>query len=245
VRAAFGAHPVNLKEETKSSKKIKRYYASWSDDIGTKDFGVYIYSLTPNEEVRRFEINYVDLYAYVQKRYELLYDLQNIIEKQNKENDELLRNCKIQAVEDPLEQLKILKNEHLNRKGSYGYLYDIEKMINLYSAPGDLPKHHTLYAKYLNSLKSVIVEIQTNMQQMDFKEVKSKPKIKIPREYHYDIEKIYEFLNNPNDRNYQRAIYHVQKLVEMEILPSYTSVEMNINDLLLVVETWMQYHFAK
>ncbi|EOP02070.1 hypothetical protein ICS_05704 [Bacillus cereus BAG2O-3] len=85
LRAAFGAHPVNLgKGADVNADKIKneRYYASWSTSINPKEFQVDLYSNNLNKKDEEFLINLEDIEEYVQKRYEILNNIINEIDRQ-------------------------------------------------------------------------------------------------------------------------------------------------------------------
>ncbi|HFJ9441201.1 TPA: hypothetical protein ACGW7M_004334 [Bacillus albus] len=85
LRAAFGAHPVNLGKGADVNVDKERgefYFASWSTLINENEFHVGIYSNNSNKKDSAFRINLKDIEQYAQKRYKILESIIKEIDRQ-------------------------------------------------------------------------------------------------------------------------------------------------------------------
>lgn len=125
IRAAFGTHPVNLKDLNPSSEM--KYYASWSTDKIGKGFTVIMYSNSLEIESYEMNIEIEELFAYTEKRYRLL---EKIIVEINKRYDDFRaekKNIEIRKGKTLNEEVQILLEENKKRYGKYGYHMELKK----------------------------------------------------------------------------------------------------------------------
>jgi len=112
IRAAFGAHPVNLNDIN------GKWFASWPNhaifDKGY-DFELQLYSLDINKEDVIFGLKFAELDSFLLERYSYLLILIDEINKQFEEYKNALRKEIIEDNEDTLKLLQILKMESEKR----------------------------------------------------------------------------------------------------------------------------------
>ncbi|TVY01490.1 hypothetical protein [Paenibacillus cremeus] len=250
IRACFGAHSVNLdsadgvknnaKDDAESDEK---YFASWSSDTGgSGDYTVYLYSNKPGDTAIPFSMSLAKIHEYVVKRYSLLSNVVSVIEKKNGIFVEEQRQREIGRSSDVIEQLQVLLKENSIRIGDgEGYHHDIQTLIELFTAPQDFPEQERQeVAKYLDSLHQLVYELYEAFQSMSFGEDgmehghllhSRSPKFK---GLHYDLEKVFEYLNNPYFRA-ERVDYHIKRLISEGVLPPYVSRQTDKLDLQLLL----------
>lgn len=247
IRACFGAHPVNLRsaDGTKSSDK---YFASWSSDISSgimrnEDYSVYLYSNNPDTaQPIRFSISFAKIHEYTIKRYFLLSNVISVIKKKKAIFVEEQRQLKIGRSSNVVEQLQILLNENSTRiREDDGFHYDIQTLIELFTAPQDFPEQERQEVdNYLNSLLILVDELYDALQSMTFGEDDlahghllhtRSPKL---NGLHYDLEKVYDYLNDPFLSD-ERVDYHLKRLTNEGLLPPYVSLQTNKLDLQLLL----------
>jgi hypothetical protein len=244
IRAAFGAHPINLKSS--DGMDNEKYYASWSTRHGRGDFSVYLYSIKPHEEDKVLTLSFKELICYANKRYNYLVEIINEIKRQEDEYKFSWSQKRIDANSDPVKQLYILRRENESRFGEYGYIREIEELISLFTAPRRFNTEYLIYDDYLSIIKPLIEEIRYNLQWMKFDELtlSTSPHylhVKKVSSHGYDIQKIYEYIHNPNMRDARSRIpYHLNSMIHAEILPSYTTINLDKRDLLLILNSWLE-----
>lgn len=251
IRACFGAHPVDLKSADGTMpdrKSTDKYFASWSSDVssigGNDDYSVYLYSNKPDEvQSIRFSMSFAKIHEYTIKRYSLLSNVISVIEKKHGMFIEEQRQRPISRHRSNIvEQLQILLKENSTRiREGDGYHYDIETLIELFTAPQDFHEQERQeVALYLNSLYVLVDELYEAFQSMSFDEDgmahghllhSRSPKFK---GLHYDLEKVFEYLNNPYFHA-ERVDYHLRRLISEGVLPPYVSRQMDKLDLQLLL----------
>ncbi|OME34960.1 hypothetical protein BSK58_24960 [Paenibacillus odorifer] len=248
IRACFGAHPVDLRSAD-GTKSTDKYFASWSSDVGSRiggndDYSVYLYSNNPDgDQPIRFSMSFAKIHEYTIKRYSLLSNVISVIEKKHGIFIEEQRQRPISRNHsDVVEQLQILLKENSTRiREGDGYHYDIETLIELFTAPQDFPEQERQeVAQYLNSLHVLVDELYEALQSMTFGEDgmahghllhSRSPKF---HGLHYDLEKVFEYLNNPYF-SAERVDYHLRRLISEGVLTPYVSRQMDKRDLQLLL----------
>jgi hypothetical protein len=134
-----------------------------------------------------------------------------------------------------------LKENSTRIREGDGFHYDIQTLIELFTAPQDFPEQERQeVAKYLNSLHVLVDELYEAFQSMTFGEDgmahghllhSRSPKF---HGLHYDLEKVFEYLNNPYFRA-DRVDYHLRRLISEGVLPPYVSRQMDKLDLQLLL----------
>lgn len=250
IRAAFGTHPVNLVSKN-GIKSEKRYFASWSSSSGNGIFSVYLYSNDPNEKDEELTIDCKKLISYCQKRYEHLSKLIDIITKQATKSKNEQSKILITKKETPLEQLYVLREENKKRFGESGYKYEIEELIDLFSAPKNFEFNTEIVNNYLDKIRTCINEIFENLQFMNIVDLKMYPTPQynsVPnlRKFSYYIQKIYEHI-------VRKGIWHqsemipsfIEELKENKILPYFVTIDIDIRDLRLILNAMLFNNGAK
>lgn len=251
IRACFGAHSVALKsaDGTPPPKNSKeRYFASWSSNAGgSGDYSVHLYSNKPDDKVIPFSLSFVKIHEYTVKRYSLLSNMVSVIEKNKRNFVKKQQQRDIKYSSDIVEQLQILLEENNTRIGNKaGYQFEIETMIELFTAPQDFPNpEREEVAKYLNSLQLLVVELHEALQGMKFGDDTDDdyedddglahwfllhPGSGGFKKVSYDISKIFEYLNNPY---YTPSLvdYHLKRLIDAGALPPYVTQHIDKLDL--------------
>ncbi|PWK15722.1 hypothetical protein [Tumebacillus permanentifrigoris] len=141
---------------------------------------------------------------------------------------------------DPIRQLEILLMENGKRiREGGGYHYEISTLIKLFSAPQNFPvSGTTVHIGYLQSLSKVIEDIYRALQKGVFEELPHihllHPSKQQFSECFYDISKVFEYINNPS---YIATMleYHVNRLVDIGLLPAFAKASMDKDDLQLLL----------
>ncbi|GAA3403457.1 hypothetical protein [Paenibacillus hodogayensis] len=252
IRACFGAHPVDLRSADGTMpdrKSTDKYFASWSSDVsssigGNDDYSVYLYSNNPDTvQPIRFSMSFAKIHEYTIKRCSLLSNVISVIEKKHGIFIEQQRQRPISRhSDDVVEQLQILLKENSTRiREGDGYHYDIETLIELFTAPQDFPEQERQeVAQYLNSLHVLVDELFEAFQSMTFNEDGMAHGYLLHSRsskfygLHYDLEKVFEYLNNPYF-SADRVDYHLRRLISEGVLPPYVSPQMDKRDLQLLL----------
>lgn len=250
IRAAFGAHAVNL--EDRDGNQQKRYFASWSSSHGEGDLSVYLYSNDPNEDYQKLVISFDQLFDYARKRYLCLNDISKEIENQYLHFKEKCINTPILRSVDVLEQLYILRDENVARIGRDGYSYDIETLIKLYTAPMMFPSELDIYKGYLNKIRQSVTDIYNNLQMMNVVDLSVYPspsysRVENLKQYFYDIQKIHEYLGREAGQEGSLEVmiqYHLNRLITVEILPPFADKDLDKRDLMLLLYTHLEENGA-
>lgn len=179
IRACFAAHPVNLNDRFGGTKEKEHWYASWSGGkFGEGDFSAFLYSNKPHERSILFSVQFNELIAFAQKRYNYLNDLIDEIRRQKEDYLDGWRHKEIPRSNDPLAQIEILVEEASRRFYSDEYYnYKLKKLQIIFSTTITLPKNKALVEKYQNAFKAEIEEIYENLQNMISDELRSEQSI--------------------------------------------------------------------
>lgn len=243
IRACFAAHPVNLNSSDgqKNVKSDERYFASWSSDVGgCGDYTVHLYSNKPGVSPIPFTLSFVRIHQYIVIRYSLLSMVMNEIEKKREQFIQKHRQIIIRRSPDTVEQLQILLEENNIRIcEDYGYQYEIKTLIELFTAPQEFRKQERdIVASYMSSLNLLIEDIYESLQSMIFDDLAHGYLINSRshryKELFYDISKVFEYLNNPY---YSSSLldYHLNRLIEGGVFPSYVNQKIDRLDLKLLL----------
>ena len=248
IRSAFGVHPVNL-DSHDGLISDKKYFSSWSSSHGRGDFSVYLYSNDPEESDKELTIYFDELIEYAKMRYTYIDEIIKEIKRQQLEFDECWSENAIPMDADPLKQLNILKSENEKRYGNYGYRYNIEELLDLYTAPMNFTSDIEIYNGFLDKIKPSIQEIYMNLQNMSIVDLRMSPSphfhgLKNFDSYRYDIEKIGEFLDNP-ESSPSMIPYHLKNLITAGLLPSFVTSTLDKRDLKLIMYSFLEKEGAR
>ena len=223
IRAIFGAHPVNLK-----NNEDEKWYASWPTDhvYNGFDFAVILYSLDAEQDDITFGYQFEELNKFLKSRYNYLETLSLEIDEQYKKFKDKKINQNIDVSNDHLRQLKILKDESKKRLNKEYYNYTIEELIILFEAYNELENKTEIITNYINDLKKLVDEIYCNLQNMIFKDLEYDNLLnpEFPKEIHYELSKIHECLiDNKFDPMFSYYFEKIKDYLEntIEINASY------------------------
>lgn len=219
IRAVFSTHPVNLESlDGVKTGDGERFFASWVASVGFSgfDYIVSLYSNKPEKDDQyTLGLNIKDINLYAEKRYNLLNDLTNKVEVNNRQHINYYKEQIIVLEGDLLKQLNILLEENSKRFGSlYAYSGSIYYMIELLNIDIDsyhFGEHFTgLFNDYKKNILLGIPEIKEGLQNM------SRNGFSIPfRGIGYEFEKILSYFNNSEHligREYFEALISFEKL---------------------------------
>lgn len=238
IRAMFGVHPVNLKDDK------ERYYASWSTPHLKADFSVIVYSNQVGKEDQIYSIRIEDLFKCTQSRYSLLSVLINHVERDYEAH---LKKWKNQQIPDCLnikDQINVLFRENEQRFGSgEAYWYQLGQLKQLFDVDDSLfdENYRATISAYKQALKIVADEIQSNLQDMNVEELRNynilDPFEAIP--HSYDKGKLLTYLHNPESETNARTLaeYALGAMVKRGVLPE-EAMDYEQDELLLFLSAW-------
>jgi hypothetical protein len=238
IRAMFGVHPVNLKDDE------ERYYASWSTPHLKADFSVIVYSNQVGKEDQIYAIRIEDLFEYAGIRYGILRTLISHVESDYQLH---LKQWMSQKIPDGLtikEQIITLLRENEQRFGrGEAYWYQLGQLKQLFDVNESFfeHSHRAMIPAYKDALKIVVDEIQSNLQHMNVEELRSynilNPFEEIP--HSYDKGKLLTYLHNPDSDINARTLaeYALGAMVKHGVLPK-AAMDYEQEELLLFLSAW-------
>jgi hypothetical protein len=174
IRAAFGAHPIDLNEKKEDGQKGRnKRYASWptSRVYQENDYTVMLYSENQTDSDIPLGFRIEQLQEFFQKRYLYLKIIEDAIMQEKKHFENAMRTVLIQRNENILAQLKILKEENQVRLGNDYYKEIIEKLESFYETSFiEKSNYHYIY-KYHCMLTKGVEELFDNVQNVTIKEI--------------------------------------------------------------------------
>lgn len=197
LRAAFGAHPVNLKN------KHGKWYASWPTNLSLGndyDFQLLLYSDDVKKEYIKFGLKFTELNDFLKERYLYLNHIVDILDSQYANFKEDLKKEIIQNSDDIQAQLQILKFESIKRLNNDYYRSTIDELIiiyehNIISENLKIEEHD-----YKIELLQLVTEVKDNLQNMNLS----------------DLE--YDSILNPD--HHSSITYPISKLFNCDFDPS-------------------------
>lgn len=238
IRAMFGVHPVNLKDDE------ERYYASWSTPHLKSDFSVIVYSNLVDKEDQIYSIRIDDLFEYAQRRYSLLSVLMAYVESDYQSHVEKRKSQQIPKGLTTRDQLDVLLRENEQRFGRReAYWYQLEQLNQLFDVDDSLfnDNHRASIIAYKEALRIVADEIQSNLQDMTVEELRNynilDPFEEIP--HSYDKSKLLTYLHNPESDINARTLaeYALGVMVKRGVLPE-EAMDYERDELLLFLSAW-------
>lgn len=223
IRACFGAHPVNLKDD-----QGERLFAGWSGAFSGGDYSVLLYSSTPKKPFRKMVISFDELNAFLEKRYSLLDELQSKIKLQRSEFVAEKKKIKIPKVEDHLEQLKILKREVAERGQDDYFECTVNELIMIFRTSIKNEKNLEFVTRYQERLIPLIDELYVCLQEMNFGELENDTldylPDSLPAGYGYYLEKLSEYINGSG---YHPTVWEseLRKIFDGKFIMEYDSYE--------------------
>lgn len=166
IRAAFGAHPVEIREG-KNKNKIERY-ASWPVSKGRSEFDFYVllYSEKQNDASIPFGFKMKQLELFFDTRYKYLEKIEKAIREKKIDFFNEMKSIPIMKVNDPIEQLAILKRENDMRLNNQSYDETIDWLTCFFSTEFIEEKNY----KYVKLLKDEMLngvnELLDNIQNL-------------------------------------------------------------------------------
>ncbi|EMR34354.1 hypothetical protein [Vibrio harveyi] len=193
IRACFGAHPVNLNGEGKEKR-----FASWPYEGFTKsssDLEVRLYSNDPNKDDIVLGLNFKELVAFLQSRYDYLDNISLEIERQYELCKNELASNTIAHCIDMRESVDILLKENESRFNNDYYRSTLEELALLLSthlSEADLAEEEL---KFKNRLEPLIKELRQNLQEVNIVDLQHddllNPTSSIESTLQYELPKFY------------------------------------------------------
>lgn len=239
IRAMFGVHPVNLKDDDQ-----ERYFASWSTPHLKADFSVFIYSNRTDKKEQMYSITIADLFDYTNKRYELLSSLISKIQSDYESQSVGWKLKEIEANPSIRDQINVLMHENKERFGEgEAYWYQLEELKRLFDVDYSIydDEYLQIVQAYKSALQIIINEIRVNLQEMNIEELENYEVID-PFErisFSYEKGKLFSYLHNPDSDYAARSIamYALRSMVEDGTLPEI-ALHYDQAELLLLLNAW-------
>lgn len=194
IRACFGAHPVNLQGENG-----ERLFASWSGNFYGGGYSVILYSNSPEKPFKEMSIYIHELNAFLETRYNYLNMLIKEIQEQRNVFYMKMQQKEIGWVDDPIEQLQILKQE-IHERGENDYLlFLVERLQMIFNTKITIKENRLMVDRYRERLKTLIRDLFSHVQNMDMDDIEAnllfpRPTV-LPDGYGYWFEKIGDFIS--------------------------------------------------
>lgn len=171
IRACFGAHPVNLKDNF-SSNEIEQRYASWSGNrFANGGLAVLLYSNEPEKLPLQFDIYFKEIRKFLGRTYGYLEELITMIDEDELEFLDEWRKKLIEKRTDICEQLDILKKENRDRwKGDY-YDYVIDQIRLVFETKITDSRNVETVEKCKDFLRPAVTQIYETLQNMGDEEI--------------------------------------------------------------------------
>lgn len=241
IRAMFGAHPVDLKDNN------KKWFASWpyNDSTSDNDIDLSLYSENPDEDSITIGIKINDLIKFLETRYNYLNVLIEELDRQFEEFCNKLRNKEINHCENALDQLYILRDESKIRLDTDGYRENIDELIILFTAHNTIESNIQIVNEYRSQLTKVVREIEANLQDMRFANLETQYILRPDYNYSdigYSVSKLFGYVHaGTNEHFYPVAVKEVKKYYS-----NYVIIHDNMtpNEILLLAKA-AQFYLAK
>ena len=230
IRAAYGAHPINLDEpDNPGDKELKRFasnpfdnkHAAWKDN---HDFDVKLYTNLTNGEDINFPIWLEELNEYANNRYNYLGVFCNKIDELYKLYIDEYKSKQIETSTNIQRQIEILISESKVRLNNDYYNSSLKFLKTTFSLTCVSKKNNKLLDKYKSDLIQVVNEIRDNLQNMNLIELKTNrylepylENLKLPKMVNYALEKLSNAYNGNSKLFYQQPIEEFLKnLIDFE-----------------------------
>lgn len=191
IRAAFGAHPVNLKDD------IKRF-ASWpTNHVYTQyDLAVSLYSSEKNIPDVILGFTFEQLYQYLDSRIGYLNEVLTALDVQYEEFCSEIRSKEIERSDDIIKQLEILEREERLRFSNDYYHDTILKLRRFFRTQSSCLANDEAISNWHDKLFRMVDEIFNNLQNMKIEELKTDIFEGIfPQELQYAYQKFSDYLD--------------------------------------------------
>lgn len=221
IRAAFGAHPVNMNDD------IKRF-ASWTTTgiYDEYDYAVILYSSETDEEDIIFGFQFEQIETFLKQRIAYLEVILLELKKQKKMHNMHYRKVPIQQHDDIIKQLEILKNENSIRFNNDYYENIINSLLLIFKTNITDKSNYRLVNQYKKALLIKIGEITRVFKNMQETELKIfnliHPQLPKDNIFHYEYSKICENIYS-NHRKRIISISSIIKYLEHDICFNYSS----------------------
>lgn len=191
IRAAFAAHPTNLK----GKEKGERLFASWSGIFGNGDFSVIVYSNKPDKHITQcFSIIISQLMSFAEKRYMYLTKLLTIIDQNESAYCEHWKSVPIDLIsKDICTSISNLITENANRFNNDNYQYRLKEIYSAFAIEPNDDKNRQLLIEYQEALWVELKEIRTILQNMDTEAVFNQINDICDSRYSYPNEHIFDY----------------------------------------------------
>lgn len=235
IRAIFGAHPVNIKDEK------GQWFASWpySSQMEGYDFQVALYSNITDQTDITFGIKFSELEEFLHQRYSYLNILIKTIDNQYDDYLTLKKSQPIIKNQDIIKQLEILYDEAKDRLNNDYYVYAIVDLLKLFKT--QISSNNLIECQYKEKLYEVVEEIYHNLQEMKITDLLTDKILnpEYPSSLSYEMSKLLSFLSHPiNDHLFDYYIKRINDESNKQIIIHSN----DSNDLILLKVKIMMFY---
>ncbi|WP_223666462.1 hypothetical protein [Escherichia fergusonii] len=200
IRAIFGAHPTNLK-----NNHGERLFASWPHfyALNNNDFTISLYNNKPGVDDIIFGIKFNELISYVESRYKYLEKLMDSIVVIRNNHYDVLSAQVISSTDNIYDELRLLLSEVAIRGNNDYYRMQLEELIHLFD--GCVKEKHLQdeVNEFLSKLYPIVLEIRNNLQKMNIEDLTTTCDVIISRlptgELNYILQKMFSCLHSDRD----------------------------------------------
>lgn len=190
IRAIFMAHPVNLSKVYGESDK---WFASWSGgQFSSKNFSVILYSNIPGKQSVEFPISYSELMNFANRRYLLLSDFMDKIDKNIIEYNRKWQKIVIPKSDNPVEHIEILIDENEKRWENDSLRNRLEYLYKVFTTEPSIEKNKQIISEYQAALTNEIDEIHNILQNVDYGHELKTLRVQIPSGMEYLYDQLYD-----------------------------------------------------
>lgn len=171
IRACFGAHPVNLDDPEDPNNHEAKRFASWSGGFqNSNDFSVILYSNKIDGKDIWLGIHFDQINRFVEKYYSYLSELEKEIDAQYLRFCEEKRKQIFDFRGGELTQISILKQECKKRCDNDYFNSSLDQLLLIFQTPISCNANVEMVEQYRKSLRSLIEEMHSQLQNMVFPE---------------------------------------------------------------------------
>lgn len=194
IRAAFGAHPVNLNGDG------EKRFASWPyhDFMKDDDFTVTLYSNKVGINDLHMSLKISELIYFLNRNYNYLDVISEKVKFLYETKVDELRKEKIEMSSNSLEQLFVLEKESKKRFNDDYYNGVINELLTIFGCDHRHDSIKEEVSEFRESLKPLIKELRKKLQAAQIKDLKNESLLSSNSELtgmlSYEVSKFYSWL---------------------------------------------------
>ena len=221
IRALFMAHPVDITGDPFGIKKNvnndSRWYARWSGGkFEGGDFSVYVLSDNPEEQPKRFSIDFSQLLDFAERRYNYLNEILKKIELNVEEyRQKWIKEIIPEPSGDVSDYIDLLSGENEKRFENEFLRDRLSYLKIVFSVTPKSKKNQTILDKYRKSLFEEVKTIHQILQNMDIDRDYKIMNFDVPDNFIYPLEKLNEYSSIMQEYAIEKISNYVSDLVDL------------------------------